>query len=78
MNTPLNSPLMQRTVDNKKWFVRLAVMRGTLDLWETEIVAPRYFAKKADCLMFIQEQMQQANRIIGMNGTIINDKRKAQ
>ena len=77
-NTPLTAPLLLRTMDNKKWYVRLAVMRGTHEIWETELVSPRYFTKKADCLRYIQQQMEQPNRVIGMNGTIINDKRTTQ
>jgi hypothetical protein len=76
MNTaPLTSPLIRRTVDGKKYYVRLATMRGGNEFWTTEIVPPRYFKTKREILEYVQRQMEQPNRVV-FDGVIVHDMRK--
>ena len=73
MNT--TDSLIRRTVDGKKYYVRLATMRGGNEFWTTEVVPPRYFKTKRETLEYVQRQMEQPNRVI-LGNIITHDMRK--
>jgi len=67
---------IHRTIDGKKYYVRLVTLLGKYDTWTT-MTDTRYFATAAKCEQYIAQRLASGFTVNPDNGTLTQDRRHA-
>jgi hypothetical protein len=67
---------IHRTIDGKKYYVRLVTLTGSSEVWTAD-TGTLYFASRAKCQRYIDERLGRAFIINPDTGTLTRDRRRA-